>query len=261
MKLREIFLIAPIFLLTLSCVDCPDKVNNKTYSYGIELILQDESGTEIVEDNLEIQDITGSVDFETEEYKPVVAKIVGISSRNLIIFPKNNVDRQSITSFTIHSPHYLDAIVNLNEVGKEIFVPARQETSGGCDFTFENASNSRKFIRNVLNFVFPTACAMGCYPHTKCIREFGEWDRITVTLEAVPQQSVLVQNQELWTNRTSIGQWETFAMVDINQDNRISDGDVANFIGWTGHYWTAEFGGGDTVNVNRTHASVWEEFT
>jgi Metallo-peptidase family M12 len=60
-------------------------------------------------------------------------------------------------------------------------------------------------------------------------------------------------------NRTAVGSWETFTLIDLNGGN-LESGDLVNIQSATGHYVVAEGGGGDVVNANRTIPDAWETF-
>ncbi len=60
-------------------------------------------------------------------------------------------------------------------------------------------------------------------------------------------------------NRTGIGPWETFTVIDINGGS-LESGDLVNIQTSGGFFVVAELGGGDVVNANRTAAGGWETF-
>lgn len=60
-------------------------------------------------------------------------------------------------------------------------------------------------------------------------------------------------------NRTGIGSWETFTLIDLNGGS-LESGDLVNIQSVTGHFVVAEGGGGDVVNANRTVPDAWETF-
>jgi hypothetical protein len=60
-------------------------------------------------------------------------------------------------------------------------------------------------------------------------------------------------------NRTAIGSWETFTLVDLNGGS-LESGDLVNIRSVNGHYVVAEGGGDDVVNCNRTEPLSWETF-
>ena len=60
-------------------------------------------------------------------------------------------------------------------------------------------------------------------------------------------------------NRTAIGPWETFTVIDLN-GGALESGDLINIQSVGGYYVVAESGGGDVVNANRTEALGWETF-
>jgi len=66
---------------------------------------------------------------------------------------------------------------------------------------------------------------------------------------------------ELFADRTARGEWENFTLIDLNQNGILTSGEVVYLKGSYNTYWSAEGGGGSTINVNRDAASVWEEFT
>jgi hypothetical protein len=61
-------------------------------------------------------------------------------------------------------------------------------------------------------------------------------------------------------NRSAVGPWETFRLIDLNGGS-LTSGDVVNLASDQGTYVTAEDGGGGTLNVNRPNAGPWEEIT
>ena len=60
-------------------------------------------------------------------------------------------------------------------------------------------------------------------------------------------------------NRTAIGPWETFTLIDLN-GGTLDSGDLVNIQSIGGYYVVAEGGGGDVVNANRTIPREWETF-
>ncbi len=60
-------------------------------------------------------------------------------------------------------------------------------------------------------------------------------------------------------NRTAIGPWETFTVIDLN-GGTLDNGDLIHIQSVGGYYVVAEGGGGDVVNCNRTAAQAWETF-
>jgi len=60
-------------------------------------------------------------------------------------------------------------------------------------------------------------------------------------------------------NRTGIGSWETFTLIDLN-GGALESGDLVNIETVVGYFVVAEGGGGDVVNANRTAAFAWETF-
>ena len=60
-------------------------------------------------------------------------------------------------------------------------------------------------------------------------------------------------------NRTAVGPWETFTVIDLN-GGTLDNGDLINIQSVGGYYVVAEGGGGDVVNCNRTAAQAWETF-
>jgi len=60
-------------------------------------------------------------------------------------------------------------------------------------------------------------------------------------------------------NRTAVGPWETFTVIDLN-GGALESGDLINIQSIGGYYVVAEGGGGDVVNANRTAAATWETF-
>lgn len=60
-------------------------------------------------------------------------------------------------------------------------------------------------------------------------------------------------------NRTGVGPWETFTVIDLNGGN-LESGDLVNIQTVGGFFVVAENGGGDVVNGNRTNAGAWETF-
>jgi len=61
-------------------------------------------------------------------------------------------------------------------------------------------------------------------------------------------------------NRSAVGPWETFRLIDLNGGS-LTSGDVVNLASDQGTYVTAEDGGGGTLSVNRPNAGPWEEIT
>lgn len=60
-------------------------------------------------------------------------------------------------------------------------------------------------------------------------------------------------------NRTAIGSWETFSLIDLNGGS-LESGDLVNIRSVGGYYVVAESGGDDVVNCNRTVPLSWETF-
>lgn len=60
-------------------------------------------------------------------------------------------------------------------------------------------------------------------------------------------------------NRTGIGPWETFTLIDQNGGN-LESGDLVNIQTVGGFFVVAEGGGGGVVNADRTNAGTWETF-
>lgn len=60
-------------------------------------------------------------------------------------------------------------------------------------------------------------------------------------------------------NRTGVGPWETFTVIDQN-GGALESGDLVNIQSVGGYFVVAEGGGGDVVNCNRTAAGAWETF-
>jgi hypothetical protein len=60
-------------------------------------------------------------------------------------------------------------------------------------------------------------------------------------------------------NRTAVGPWETFTVIDLN-GGALESGDLINIQSIGGYYVVAEGGGGDVVNCNRTVPLQWETF-
>jgi hypothetical protein len=60
-------------------------------------------------------------------------------------------------------------------------------------------------------------------------------------------------------NRTVIGPWEKFTLVDLN-GGEVKSGDAVNIRASNGMYVVAEGGGGGAVNANRTTPGPWEKF-
>lgn len=60
-------------------------------------------------------------------------------------------------------------------------------------------------------------------------------------------------------NRTAIGSWETFSIIDLNGGS-LESGDFVNIRSVAGYYVVAESGGDDVVNCNRTVPLSWETF-
>jgi hypothetical protein len=60
-------------------------------------------------------------------------------------------------------------------------------------------------------------------------------------------------------NRTAIGSWETFTLLDLNGGS-LESGDLVNIRSVGGYYMVAEGGGDDVVNCNRTEPFSWETF-
>ncbi len=61
-------------------------------------------------------------------------------------------------------------------------------------------------------------------------------------------------------NRSAVGPWETFRLIDLNGGS-LTSGDVVNLASDKGTYVVAENGGGGTLNVDRPNAGPWEEIT
>lgn len=60
-------------------------------------------------------------------------------------------------------------------------------------------------------------------------------------------------------NRTAIGSWEKFTLIDLNGGS-LESGDLVNLQSVGGYYVVAESGGDDVVNCNRTTPLSWETF-
>ncbi|HYH97898.1 S8 family serine peptidase [Hyalangium sp.] len=60
-------------------------------------------------------------------------------------------------------------------------------------------------------------------------------------------------------NRTAIGPWESFTLVDLN-DGALNTGDTVYLRADSSHYVVAEGGGNGVVNANRTVSAQWETF-
>ncbi len=60
-------------------------------------------------------------------------------------------------------------------------------------------------------------------------------------------------------DRTGIGPWETFTLIDLNGGS-LESGDLVNIQSVGGYFVVAEGGGGDVVNANRTVPAEWETF-
>lgn len=60
-------------------------------------------------------------------------------------------------------------------------------------------------------------------------------------------------------DRTAIGPWETFTLIDLNGGS-LESGDLVNIQSVGGYFVVAEGGGGDVVNCDRTVAQSWETF-
>ena len=60
-------------------------------------------------------------------------------------------------------------------------------------------------------------------------------------------------------NRTAIGSWETFTLLDLNGGS-LESGDLVTIRSTGGYYMVAEGGGDDVVNCNRTEPFSWETF-
>jgi hypothetical protein len=60
-------------------------------------------------------------------------------------------------------------------------------------------------------------------------------------------------------NRTSVGQWETFSIIDLNGGN-LENGNVINIRSSTGHYLRAINGGGSDIDAQSFTPYAWESF-
>ena len=60
-------------------------------------------------------------------------------------------------------------------------------------------------------------------------------------------------------NRTAIGSWETFTLLDLNGGS-LESGDLVTIRSVGGYYVVAEGGGDDVVNCNRIEPLSWETF-
>ena len=65
--------------------------------------------------------------------------------------------------------------------------------------------------------------------------------------------------REVLANRTAIGPWERFTLVDLN-DGALNSGDFVYLRADNSHYVVAENGGNGVVNANRTVPAQWETF-
>jgi aqualysin 1 len=61
-------------------------------------------------------------------------------------------------------------------------------------------------------------------------------------------------------DRTAVGTWETFNLVDLN-GGALEDGDLVNLQAYSGYFVVAEGSGGGDLRANRTAAGAWETFT
>lgn len=61
-------------------------------------------------------------------------------------------------------------------------------------------------------------------------------------------------------NRTTLGAWEQFQIVDLNRSGAIQNGDSVALKSVNGPYVVAEGGGGQVINANRDSAGPWETF-
>jgi len=64
---------------------------------------------------------------------------------------------------------------------------------------------------------------------------------------------------DVFANRTSVGPWEKWNLVDQN-DGALNSGDSVYLQAYNGDYMVAESGGGGAVNANRSDPSTWETF-
>jgi subtilisin family serine protease len=65
--------------------------------------------------------------------------------------------------------------------------------------------------------------------------------------------------REVLANRTAIGAWERFTLVDLN-DGALNSGDYVYLRADNSNYVVAEGGGNGVVNANRTAPAQWETF-
>ena len=101
-----------------------------------------------------------------------------------------------------------------------------------------------------LTFVRPTAPVVGSSTGaTTVLSLMSQADNRYVTAEDAGAQALIA-------NRTAIGQWEQFDLIDVGNGN----GDVALLSHANGKYVTAEDAGAQPLIANRTAVGPWETF-
>jgi len=123
--------------------------------------------------------------------------------------------------------------------------------SVGVNFSQGFGSQPGNVIRNGFN---SASCLSGC----------GDPGNGTYTtaFQSVGGYYVVAENgggDVVNANRTAIGSWEKFTLIDLN-GGTLESGDLVNLQSVYGYYVVAEGGGDDVVNCNRTTPLKWETF-
>ncbi len=104
----------------------------------------------------------------------------------------------------------------------------------------------------------------GEFNNAGCLGTCGEPSNGTYTaaFQSIAGHFVVAEDgggSVLNANRSAIGLWETFTIIDLN-GGALESGDLIHIQSVFGYFVVAESGGGDVVNANRTAALEWETF-
>jgi hypothetical protein len=95
-----------------------------------------------------------------------------------------------------------------------------------------------------------------------CLGTCGQPDGYPTAFQSVDGHFVVAEGgggSVVNADRSAIGSWETFTLIDLNGGS-LESGDLVNIQSVGGYFVVAEGGGGDVVNANRTGAFAWETF-
>jgi hypothetical protein len=121
--------------------------------------------------------------------------------------------------------------------------------SVGINFAFGFGPQPGNVIRNAFN-------------GASCLGTCGSSGGYTTAFQSIGGYYVVAEGgggDVVNCNRTAVGPWETFTLIDLN-GGALESGDLVNIQSVGGYYVVAEGGGGDVVNANRTQAQAWETF-